>query len=67
MLEALGRLAGQGHLKLWINDPKTQRVLDDFPLDGFPLAGRVPQSSRAYSAVFVSNSLGSRLDAYLTE
>ena len=62
MLEALGRLAGQGHLKLWINDPKTQRVLD-----GFPLAGRVPQSSRAYSAVFVSNSLGSRLDAYLTE
>ena len=61
-LEALGHLAGQGHLKLWAGDPKAQRVLD-----GFSLAGRVPLSTRAYRGAFVSHAIGTKLDSYLTE
>ena len=62
LLTTLGHLAGGGHLKLWSNDPVAQGQLA-----GFPIARTVPDTAAAYTGVFASNSLGSKLDAYLQE
>ena len=62
LLSTLGRLAGGGHLKLWSNDPVAQTQLA-----GFPIARTVPDSADSYTGVFASNSLGTKLDAYLQE
>ncbi|HWC34602.1 MAG TPA: DUF4012 domain-containing protein [Mycobacteriales bacterium] len=57
---ALGRVAGEGHLKLW-----SRRAPEQSHITGTPLAGELSPTTAPYASLTVDNDYASKLDYYL--